>query len=31
VVVLVASGRLEGERRHRHHEERGRYTTASGS
>jgi hypothetical protein len=31
VVVLVASGRLEGERRPRHHEMRRRMTTANGS
>lgn len=31
VVVLVASGRLEGARRTRHHEQRRRLTTAGGS
>lgn len=31
VVVLVASGRLEGERAPRHHETRRRLTTAGGS
>ncbi len=31
VMVLVASGRLEGERRIPHHENRRRFTTADGS
>ncbi len=31
VLVLVASGRLEGPRSPRHHEERRRFTTAAGS